>query len=78
QRTEELERLTYTDPVTGLLNRRGMMEELQQHMRRLQQDQETFGVLWLDLDRFKNINDQYGHATGDLALKTTAQIIQDH
>jgi diguanylate cyclase (GGDEF)-like protein len=78
QRTEELERLTYTDPVTGLLNRRGMMEELQQHMRRLQQDKETFGVLWLDLDRFKNINDQYGHATGDLALKTTAQIIQDH
>jgi diguanylate cyclase (GGDEF)-like protein len=78
QRTEELEQLTYADPVTGLLNRRGMMEQLQQQMKQLPQNSGGFGILWLDLDRFKNINDQYGHAAGDLALKATAQIIQDH
>ncbi|WP_221800348.1 GGDEF domain-containing protein [Oceanobacter mangrovi] len=78
QRTEELEQMTYTDPVTGLLNRHGMMEQLMRQMDKLHTATDSFGIVWLDLDLFKNINDEFGHAAGDLALKATAQVIREH
>lgn len=73
QRTEELERLSLTDPVTGLLNRRGMMRRLESERLK---DGNLFGILWMDLDFFKNINDRFGHAAGDQALEATAWLIR--
>ncbi|MCB2386486.1 GGDEF domain-containing protein [Thalassolituus alkanivorans] len=77
ERTEALERLTQTDTLTGLLNRRGMTQQLSLEYQRLQREGEPFGLIWLDLDHFKSINDRYGHACGDQALMTTASIITD-
>lgn len=78
ERTEALEKLTQTDALTGLLNRRGMEQRLEQEYGRLQREQQYFGLLWLDLDDFKQINDHYGHAAGDQALRLTARVIREH
>jgi diguanylate cyclase (GGDEF)-like protein len=60
------------DGLTGLLNRRAMEETLLAQMQRSRRTGEPFAVLMLDLDHFKTINDRYGHAAGDRALKHTA------
>ncbi len=78
QRTEELEHQTLTDPLTGLLNRRGMLQQLTLEMNRLQREDSLFGIIWLDLDHFKDINDHYGHGAGDRALEATADHIRSH
>lgn len=68
ERTKTLDRLTRLDPLTELLNRRGMRAALEHEMSRAQRLGHRFGVIWLDVDRFKEINDTLGHAVGDLAL----------
>ncbi len=75
QRTEDLELLSKTDPLTSLLNRRGMNERLQQEFDRFQRERSPFGLIWLDLDHFKEINDHYGHEVGDRALQAVADEI---
>ncbi len=75
-RTEALETLTRTDPLTELLNRRGMTEELDAQLKRCQPSNQSLGIIWLDLDHFKAINDQHGHTLGDAALKHIAQLIR--
>lgn len=76
ERTEELQRLTEIDALTGLLNRRGMTDRFEKEIARQARQGGTLGVLLLDLDHFKRINDTYGHAAGDLALCETAKVIQ--
>ncbi len=76
QRTEELHRLTEIEPMTGLLNRRGMMERFTTEIARQSRENGSIGVLSLDIDFFKNINDAYGHAAGDLALCAVANVLQ--
>ncbi len=76
QRTAALEQLTKIDPLTGLLNRRGMLEQLEARLQRNYPGPRKPGILWLDVDYFKEINDQCGHATGDVALKCVAALIQ--
>jgi diguanylate cyclase (GGDEF)-like protein len=76
ERTEALERLTQTDPLTELLNRRGMAERIEAERCRSQREQSCFGLLWLDVDLFKEINDQYGHRVGDQALVLIAELIR--
>lgn len=76
ERTQALDRLSKTDPLTELLNRRGMSERLEAELVRMAREARPVGILWLDVDRFKEINDQYGHATGDLALKAIAGIVE--
>jgi diguanylate cyclase (GGDEF)-like protein len=61
-----------TDPLTGLLNRRGMLEMATGCLAYLQRHQRPGALLMIDLDHFKNINDQLGHATGDLVLQHVA------
>ncbi|MET3576622.1 GGDEF domain-containing protein [Bhargavaea ullalensis] len=63
---ERLRRLVYEDELTGLPNMRRFREEI----RRRLQDQIPFMVCYIDLDRFKLVNDRYGHETGDLLLKS--------
>jgi len=71
-----LAELTRTDALTGLLNRRGLLDELswlQSHVRRSGQQ---VTVVTLDLDHFKQVNDRFGHAAGDRVLQTTANVIR--
>jgi diguanylate cyclase (GGDEF)-like protein len=65
-----------TDPLTGLLNRRGFMERARLMIARGRRKNGRLSVLMLDLDHFKGINDRFGHAVGDAALCVFAQSIQ--
>ena len=76
ERTEALERLTRTDPLTELLNRRGMTERIDAAVGRDRRESSPFGLLLLDVDYFKKINDQHGHSVGDRALVLLAELIR--
>lgn len=77
ERTLALEQLAKVDPLTGLLNRRGMTERIESELQRIQREPNRLGLLWLDVDWFKQINDTYGHAMGDQALKAIAEDIHE-
>jgi len=70
---EQLEILSRTDPLTGLLNRRVFDEITENEFSRYKRNQETYSLLMLDIDHFKKINDKYGHPVGDDVLKSTAE-----
>ncbi len=76
ERTAALDRLTKIDPMTELFNRRGMSERLAAELERARREHGRLGLLWLDVDCFKAINDGHGHAVGDAALKLVARSIQ--
>ena len=72
--TDELRVMATQDPLTGLLNRRGLMACLEMHFR-----SRTAGnahLLIVDIDHFKRINDTHGHQMGDLVLGRVAQVLQ--
>lgn len=75
QRTLELDRLTKIDVLTGIMNRRGMTERLESERERTTREGGQFGILLIDVDWFKHINDKHGHVAGDHALKTAAGLI---
>jgi len=75
-RTRVLARQAEADFLTGLLNRRGMGERIQIEKNRLERQGAKLGMLVLDLDHFKEINDSYGHDLGDQVLVYTANIIR--
>ena len=64
------------DPLTDLYNRRFMEESLYRELRRATREEGSIGVLMIDLDEFKALNDAYGHATGDVALRTIADYLK--
>jgi len=74
---QELERLSVTDPLTGLYNRRRMMEALEHEVRRSRRLKHTFAVLMADVDNFKRYNDAYGHPAGDEVLKRVAALLRE-
>jgi diguanylate cyclase (GGDEF)-like protein len=76
ERTAALERLTLVDPLTELLNRRGMLSRFEEEMHRSQREGRPLGILWIDIDHFKDINDLNGHAVGDQAIQAIAGVIQ--
>ncbi|MEZ4483777.1 MAG: Cache 3/Cache 2 fusion domain-containing protein [Syntrophotaleaceae bacterium] len=63
-----IERLAYYDSLTGLPNRSLFLSRLQQAMAQAQRDERMVAILFIDLDRFKQVNDLYGHAFGDKLL----------
>lgn len=71
-----IEELAITDDLTGLHNRRYLMDVLQQQKALSNRGQYGFVICFFDLDHFKQINDQYGHGVGDIVLKHFARISQ--
>ena len=68
----QLETLSRTDPLTGLLNRRSLEDYLAKEYSRFERHGTKFSALLLDIDHFKSINDRYGHSSGDRVLKMLA------
>ena len=74
---KRIEYLAHHDPLTGLPNRASFDEKLEQQVRAAADGSTRFAVLCLDLDRFKQVNDVFGHAAGDTLLATVARRMQD-
>lgn len=73
QRSQDrIQHLAYHDSLTGLLNRAAFNEQLDMTLEDADEGDFNFGVIAIDVDRFKDINDSYGHAVGDHVLKTLA------
>jgi two-component system cell cycle response regulator len=70
---EESRLLATTDALTGLVNRRAFSDWALRELRRTQRYHDAFSVILLDVDHFKNINDRYGHAAGDVVLGAVAR-----
>lgn len=76
ERTQQLEALTRIDPLTNLLNRRGLTDSLINGLERSRRTERPMGVLWIDLDYFKALNDSLGHAIGDQALIQIGELLK--
>src|SRR4051812_22800308 len=63
-----------TDPLTGLLNRRGLQELMEVETERALRSSRPLSIVVGDLDHFKHLNDRFGHAAGDLALRRFGEI----
>ena len=73
---EALERLSVTDPLTGLANRRRLMAELEREVLRSGRLERPCAVMMLDVDHFKQFNDSYGHPAGDEVLRRLADALR--
>jgi diguanylate cyclase (GGDEF)-like protein len=73
---EEAQRLSLTDPLTGLWNYRYLQESVRREVERASRFHRMLTVLALDLDRFKEVNDTYGHAAGDAVLAEFARRVR--
>jgi diguanylate cyclase (GGDEF)-like protein len=76
-KAEELEHLSVTDGLTGLVNHRAMQQRLQEEAVRAMRSERAFSVIMADVDFFKTYNDEFGHPAGDEVLKQVAQILKD-
>ena len=76
QLNERLKQLSVTDALTGLLNRTGLSVSFPQSLERAQRYQRPLSIILLDLDRFKQVNDQFGHLMGDQVLVEFATLIK--
>ena len=74
---EQLHRQALTDGLTGLSNHRRFQELLQSQVEHARRLGSPLGLIILDVDDFKNVNDSYGHQTGDLVLEQIAQVLRD-
>jgi two-component system cell cycle response regulator len=76
QQTEELAHLAAIDPLTGLFNRRYLQTRLAGELERARRVEADVAVMMVDVDRFKTINDTYGHGVGDLILQHVSDILR--
>lgn len=74
---KRLEQVAITDPLTTLMNRRGMIERLEQDISRLKRNSSKACLIISDIDNFKSINDTLGHDFGDYVLKCVAEILSN-
>ena len=74
---ETVERQAVTDELTGLFNRRRFQEAMATEVERSKRFGQPVGLVLLDLDDFKNVNDTYGHQQGDLVLREVARVLRE-
>ena len=74
---KELRCLSVTDCLTNCYNRRFFMQKLEEEIERAKRADSKFSLIMLDIDRFKSINDRFGHNAGDLVLKSMAELINN-
>jgi len=75
EKNAELERLSVTDQLTGLYNRRRLMEVLASEIQRSKRHEHAFSLLMMDVDHFKKFNDSLGHLAGDRVLAGVAEVL---
>lgn len=73
---KRLEEMATTDGLTGCLNKRAFLDELEKKLRSAQRFGKTLSLIVTDIDHFKSVNDTYGHATGDLVIKELGRILR--
>ncbi len=74
---EELRCLSVTDCLTNCYNRRYFVQKLEEEIERAKRAGRKFSLVMLDIDRFKSINDRFGHNAGDLVIKSVAEVIKN-
>lgn len=77
-RTQELERLSHTDMLTGLYNRMRIEDILDRELYRAERYEQSLCLIMLDIDFFKQVNDTFGHAAGDSVLVEFADLLEGH
>jgi diguanylate cyclase (GGDEF)-like protein len=77
EQMDKLKKLSITDDLTGLLNRRYLLDRMEEEISRSQRYNRQMSVLMLDLDHFKQFNDNFGHPTGDRILEGVAVTIMN-
>lgn len=78
QMAQTLHAASQTDPLTDLPNRRHMIERLEAELTRIDRHGGGFALIMVDIDHFKAINDEFGHAAGDMALVETARLLRQN
>ncbi|MEZ4335541.1 MAG: diguanylate cyclase [Sandaracinaceae bacterium] len=73
---EELQRLTHADPLTGIANKRALEELLVRELASAARAARPLSLIMVDIDHFKQVNDTYGHATGDDALRMVGEVLR--
>ena len=71
-----LQKAAHKDPLTNTFNRLGFGERLRSEVQRARRKDQTLGILMVDIDHFKEVNDTYGHAVGDNALQLLANTLE--
>ena len=77
ERNRELERLSVTDLLTGLHNRRYLIDAFEKEIQRADRHERSFCLIMLDVDRFKQFNDTHGHLAGDQVLVAMGRVLTD-
>ena len=72
---EQLQELAIRDPLTNLYNRRFMEDTLLREIAQAQRDNQSIGIIMIDIDNFKSFNDTHGHQNGDLALELVGALL---
>jgi len=74
---QQIENMAISDGLTGLFNRRHVMERFSEELERAKRLQKDLGCIMIDIDNFKNINDTYGHLVGDKTLREVSDILKN-
>ena len=74
----QLQKISVTDPLTQLYNRLKLDKELKEEVLRCARYQNSFGVIMIDIDHFKRVNDQHGHLVGDQVISSIARVLEKH